>query len=139
MKRRGREEEEEANKCIIQPMGSVKAKFPDAKRDRMTGFWLLGGLFLLFTVKNSLCEKQPVSGKRVSEECDVSETKFLLGVIYLIWEFIALKFIFAFFSSHNFSKGFDTEFDESRSSVECVILCQACIKLHWPKLLHEWI
>lgn len=60
MKRRGREgrreEEEEADKCIIQPVGSVKANFPDAKWDRMTGFWLQGDYFCLLLWK-TVCVK----------------------------------------------------------------------------------
>lgn len=35
-----------ANKSyIMQPAGTFKANFQDAKWDRMTGFWQLGGYF----------------------------------------------------------------------------------------------
>lgn len=42
---RERRKRKKANKYIIHPVGSVRANFPDAKWDIMTGFWL--GYFCL--------------------------------------------------------------------------------------------
>lgn len=71
MKQRGREEEEESKQIHYTAVGSVEANFPDAKWDRLTGFWQQINYFCLL-LWQTVCERI------------VWETKFLQNVIAVV-------------------------------------------------------